>query len=92
MANRQTETPGAHAVIEAARHTHGKGMMSCLFFMAVRLQEVERVFKPTGVSGCTAMIRRGIIWNCYLQCGNKKQCGTEASCDSPAFGEKGQST
>jgi len=38
----------AHAVIQAARLTHGKGMMAYLIFMAVRLLEMERVLKPSG--------------------------------------------
>jgi len=40
--------PAAYAVIEAARQAHGKGMMSYLIFMAVRLMEMRRVLKPTG--------------------------------------------
>ena len=40
--------PAAYAVIEAARQAHGKGMMSYLIFMAVRLIECHRVLKPTG--------------------------------------------
>jgi len=40
--------PAAYAVIEAARQAHGKGMMSYLIFMAVRLMEMQRVLKPTG--------------------------------------------
>ncbi len=41
-------SPAAYAVIEAARQAHGKGMMSYLIFMAVRLMEMHRVLKPTG--------------------------------------------
>ena len=37
---------GAYAVIEAAKHTHGKGMMAYLIFMAVRLIEMQRILKP----------------------------------------------
>ena len=40
--------PGAYAVIEAARQTHGKGMMAYLIFMAVRLLEMKRILKPDG--------------------------------------------
>ena len=43
-------TPAAYAVIEAARQAHGKGMMSYLIFMAVRLMEMQRVLKETVVS------------------------------------------
>ena len=38
----------AHAVIEAARLTHSKGMTAYLIMMAVRLLEMRRVLKPTG--------------------------------------------
>ena len=40
--------PAAHKVIDAARDTHGQGMMSYLIMMAVRLLETQRVLKPTG--------------------------------------------
>ena len=40
--------PAAHAVIEAARLAHGKGMMAYCIMMAVRLLEMRRVLKPTG--------------------------------------------
>ncbi len=40
--------PGAYAVIEAARQTHGKSMMAYLIFMAVRILEMHRILKPTG--------------------------------------------
>ncbi len=40
--------PAAYSVIEAARGTHGKRMMSYLIMMAVRLMEMRRVLKPTG--------------------------------------------
>ncbi len=40
--------PAAYSVIEAARQAHGKGMMSYLIFMAVRLMEMHRILKPTG--------------------------------------------
>ena len=40
--------PAAYSVIEAARQAHGKGMMSYLIFMAVRLIEMWRVLKPSG--------------------------------------------
>ncbi|MCY4345710.1 MAG: DNA methyltransferase [Aestuariivita sp.] len=40
--------PAAYSVIEAARQAHGKGMMSYLIFMAVRLIELRRILKPTG--------------------------------------------
>ena len=40
--------PGAYAVIEAARQTHGKGMQSYLIMMAVRLLEMQRILKDTG--------------------------------------------
>lgn len=41
-------SPSAHAVIEATRQTHGKGMMAYLIMMAVRLLEMRRILKPTG--------------------------------------------
>ncbi len=41
-------SPAAYAVIEAARQTHGKSMMSYLIMMAVRLIEMRRILKPTG--------------------------------------------
>ena len=40
--------PGAYAVIEAARLTHGKSMQSYLIFMAVRLLELYRILKDDG--------------------------------------------
>lgn len=40
--------PAAYSVIEAARQAHGKGMMSYLIFMAVRLMEMRRILKSTG--------------------------------------------
>ena len=40
--------PAAYSVIEAARQAHGKGMMSYLIFMAVRLMEMRRILKATG--------------------------------------------
>ena len=40
--------PAAYAVIAAARQAHGKGMMSYLIFMAVRLMEMHRILKPSG--------------------------------------------
>jgi len=41
-------SPAAYAVIDAARQTHGKSMMSYLIMMAVRLIEMRRILKPTG--------------------------------------------
>ena len=41
-------SPAAYSVIEAARNASGKGMMSYLIMMAVRLIEMERILKPTG--------------------------------------------
>ncbi len=41
-------SPAAYAVIEAARQTHGKSMMSYLIMMAVRLIEMRRILKDTG--------------------------------------------
>ena len=41
-------SPATYAVIEAARHSHGKGMMAYLIMMAVRLLEMKRILKPTG--------------------------------------------
>jgi len=41
-------SPAAYAVIDAARQTHGKSMMSYLIMMAVRLIEMQRILKPTG--------------------------------------------
>ena len=40
--------PAAGSVISAARDAHGKGMMSYLIFMAVRLLEMHRVLKASG--------------------------------------------
>ncbi len=40
--------PAAYSVIEAARNASGKGMMSYLIMMAVRLIEMERILKQTG--------------------------------------------
>ncbi|MDE2749526.1 MAG: DNA methyltransferase [Chloroflexota bacterium] len=41
-------SPAAYAVIDAARQTHGKNMMSYLIMMAVRLIEMRRILKATG--------------------------------------------
>lgn len=38
----------AHAIITMARIAHGKGMMSYLIMMAIRLLEMHRVLKETG--------------------------------------------
>ena len=40
--------PAAYSVIDAARQAHGKGMMSYLIMMALRLIEMRRILKPTG--------------------------------------------
>ncbi len=40
--------PAAYAVINASRQAHGKGMMSYLIYMAVRLLEMRRILKATG--------------------------------------------
>ena len=40
--------PAAGSVISAARDAHGKGMMSYLIFMAVRLLEMHRVLRESG--------------------------------------------
>ena len=40
--------PAAYQAIEAAKVTYGKGMMAYLIFMAVRLQEMHRILKPSG--------------------------------------------
>ena len=37
-----------YEVIDASRHCHGKGMMSYLIMMGVRLLEMKRLLKPTG--------------------------------------------
>ena len=42
------QNQGVYDVITAARTAHGKGMMSYLIMMAVRLIEMERVLKPSG--------------------------------------------
>ena len=42
------EHPAIYRTIEAAGHTHGKGMQSYLCMMAVRLLEMRRVLKDTG--------------------------------------------
>ena len=39
----------ASSVIEATRQAHGKGMRSYLIFMAVRLLEMHRILKSTGL-------------------------------------------
>ncbi len=41
-------SPAAYKVIDAARDAHGKGMMSYLIMMAVRLIEMRRILKDTG--------------------------------------------
>ena len=41
-------SPAAYKVIDAARDTHGKSMMSYLIMMAVRLIEMRRILKSTG--------------------------------------------
>ena len=38
-------SPAAHAVIEAAKHTQGKGAMAYSIFMAVRILEMKRILK-----------------------------------------------
>ncbi len=40
--------PAAYSVIESSRQAHGKGMMSYLIFMTVRILEIHRILKPTG--------------------------------------------
>ena len=40
--------PAVYRIIEASRHAHGKGMMSYLVMMSVRLLEMRRLLKPTG--------------------------------------------
>ena len=40
--------PTLYAIIDAAGHSHGKGMKSYLIMMAVRLLELRRLLKPTG--------------------------------------------
>ena len=42
------EHPAIYRTIEAAGHTHGKGMQSYLYMMAVRLLEMHRVLRDTG--------------------------------------------
>ena len=41
-------SPAVYKVIDAARDTHGKGMMSYLIMMALRLIETHRILKDTG--------------------------------------------
>ncbi len=41
-------SPAAYAVIDTARQTHGKSMMSYLIMMAVRLMEMRRILKTSG--------------------------------------------
>ena len=41
-------SPAVYKVIDAARDTHGKGMMSYLVMMALRLIETHRILKDTG--------------------------------------------
>lgn len=41
-------SPAAYSVIDAARETHGKRMMSYLIFMAVRLIETKRLIRDNG--------------------------------------------
>ena len=40
--------PALYRIIDAAGHAHGKSMKSYLIMMAVRLQEMQRILKPTG--------------------------------------------
>ena len=40
--------PAAYSVIDTARETHGKGTMSYLIMMAVRLIETHRILKTNG--------------------------------------------
>ncbi len=40
--------PALYAVIDTARQTHGKSMMSYLIMMGIRLVEMRRILKPTG--------------------------------------------
>lgn len=40
--------PAVYASIDAAGHSHGKGMKSYLIMMAIRLLEMRRLLKPTG--------------------------------------------
>ena len=40
--------PALYAIIDAARHSHSKGMKSYLIMMAVRLLEMRRVLKDNG--------------------------------------------
>ena len=42
------ERPAVANLLHTARLTHGKRMQSYLTMMAVRLQEMRRVLKPTG--------------------------------------------
>ena len=42
------EQPAIAYMLDAARHTHGKGMQSYFTMMAVRLLEMRRVLKPAG--------------------------------------------
>ncbi len=45
IADRQ---PALYSIIDAAGHSHGKGMKSYLIMMAVRLLEMRRILKETG--------------------------------------------
>ncbi len=40
--------PALYSIIDAAKHSHGKGMKSYLIMMAVRLLEMRRLLKETG--------------------------------------------
>ena len=40
--------PTLYAIIDAAGHSHGKGMKSYLIMMAVRLMEMRRILRDTG--------------------------------------------
>ena len=42
------ENVGLYTLMESAKHLHSKGMFSYLVMMAVRLQEMRRILKPTG--------------------------------------------
>ena len=39
-------SPAAHAVIEAAKHSQGKGTMAYCIFMAIRILEMKRILNP----------------------------------------------
>ena len=55
--------PALHAIIDAAKLTHGKSMMSYLIMMGIRLIEMRRVLRGGGLSTYIAILRLVITSN-----------------------------